>query len=136
MITFKAKSLQLSGTGYKEVYKAAIEIYSGIEKRTKRRPYLRSAYFHKQKIFFDYFWPHLLQKSFSERVRRLKLFPAAIELIRESRNHPLTAQNPSKETEVLHRFAGNAKDKKLFYVQIKENKRTGRKQLMSIFPAK
>ena len=136
MIPFQTKFLPLPGTNYKEVYKAAVEIYSGIEKRTKRKPYLRSAYFHKQKIFFDYFWTHLLQKPFSERVRRLKFFSAAVELIRESRNHPLTVQNPSKETEILHRFAGNSKDKKLFYVQIKENKRTGRKQLMSVFPAR
>ena len=136
MIPFQTKFFPLPGTSYKEVYKTAVEIYSGIEKRTKRKPYLRSAYFHKQKIFFDYFWTHLLQKPFSERVRRLKFFSAAVELIRESRNHPLTVQNPSKETEILHRFAGNSKDKKLFYVQIKENKRTGRKQLMSVFPAR
>lgn len=136
MIPFQAKSFLLPGTNYKEIYKSVIKIYSGIEKRTKRKPYLRSAYFHKQKIFFDYFWPHLLQKPFPERVRRLKFFLAAIELIKENRNHPLTVQNPSKKTEVLHRFAGISKDKKFFFVQIKENKRTGRKQLMSIFPTK
>ena len=136
MIPFQTNSLPLPGTNYKEVYRAAVGVYSEIEKRTKRKPYVRSAYFSKQKIFFDYFWLHLRQKPFAERTRRLKLFQATIELIRNSRNNPASLQNPSKETELLHRFAGYTKGKELFYVQIKENKRTGRKQLMSMFPAK
>ncbi|MFC1790038.1 hypothetical protein ACFLZP_00980 [Patescibacteria group bacterium] len=134
MIAYQTKFLKLAGTSYKEVYKKAQEVFGSIKRRTKRKPYLRSAYFHKEKIFFDNFWVHLTQKRRPERLRRLKFFLAAIELIRKSRNHPDTIQNPSKESELLHRFQGLTKKKEVFYVQIKEHKRTGRKQLMSIFP--
>lgn len=136
MIPYQTRSGKLPGTSYKEVYKKAQAIFSGIKRRTKRRPYVRSAYFHRQKIFFDFFWVHLSQKSIPERIRRLKYFKAAVELIRKSRNHPDSMQNPNKQTEILHRFAGRTKDKEIFFVQIKEHKRTGRKQLMSIFPAR
>ncbi len=136
MIPYQTKSEKLPGTSYKEVYKKARTVFSQIERRTKRKPYLRSAYFHRQKIFFDFFWSHLNQKQIPERIRRLKYFEAAMELIRKSRNHPSSMQNPSKQIEILHRFAGLTKGKELFYVQIKEHKRTSRKQLMSVFPAK
>ena len=136
LIPCQTKSKKLSGTSYKEVFKKARAVFSEIKHRTKRRPYIRSAYFHKQKIFFDFFWIHLAQKQIPERVRRLRYFKAAIELIRKSRNHPQSMQDPNKPEEILHRFAGSTKEKELFFVQIKEHKRTGRKQLMSIFPAK
>ena len=64
---------------YKEAYRADAVVYSEIEKRTKRKPYVRSAYFSKQKIFFDYFWLHLRQKPFAERARRLKFFAEFLE---------------------------------------------------------
>ena len=85
-----------------------------IKKQTKRRPYVRSTYFNKQKIFFDFFWKHLFQKN--------------------PKNHPLSEENPHKKSEILHRFAGLTKDKELFYVQIKENKRNNKKYFMSCFP--
>lgn len=136
MIPYQTKAEKLPGTSYKEVYKKARAIFAAIRSQTKRKPYVRSAYFHRQKIFFDFFWAHLSQKSIPERIRRLKYFEVAIEVIRKSRNHPESMQNPNKKTEILHRFAGLTKNKELFFVQIKEHKRTGRKQLMSIFPAK
>ena len=111
-----------------------MNLYNQIAGKTKRRPYIRSRYFDKQKIFFDYFWPHLFQKNPKERFRRLKFFAAALEAIQESGNHPTSIENPNKN-EVLHRFAALTKDKELFYLQIKENKRKGRKYFMSCFPA-
>lgn len=135
MIAYQTKLSKLPGTDFREVHKKALEIFADIKRRTKRKPYLRSAYFHKQKIFFDYFWIHLFQKSnWQDRVRRLKYFPAAIELIQKSRNSPHTRENPHKRSELLHRFAGLTRNKEVFFVQIKENKRTYTKQLMSIFP--
>lgn len=136
MIPYQTKTEKFPGTSYKEVYKKARVVFSEIKRRTKRKSYIRSAYFHRQKIFFDFFWIHLNQKQIPERIRRLKYFKAAINLIRKSRNHPESMQNPNKQSEILHRFAGLTKNKELFFVQIKEHKRTGRKQLMSIFPAK
>lgn len=136
VIAYQTKAKKLSGTSYKEVHKKAQIAFSEIKRRTKRKPYVRSAYFHKQKIFFDFFWVHLRQKPIPEKIRRLKYFRTAIELIRHSRNHPYSMQNPNKKSEILHRFAGITKEKEMFFVQIKEHKRTGRKQLMSIFPSK
>jgi len=133
---FQTKSSKLHGTNYKEIVKHAKAEFAIVEHKSKRKPYIRSAYFNKQKVFFDFFWMHLFQKREPERVRRLKYFAASLELIGKSRNHPESMQNPNKASEILHRFAGYTKEKELFYVQIKEHKRTKRLQLMSVFPAK
>jgi len=77
---------------------------------------------------------HLQQKTPKERMRRLKYFRVAIEVIKYSRNHPISQDNHYKSGEILHRFAGLTKDKELFYVQIKESKRSNKKHLMSCFP--
>lgn len=135
MIPYPTKMRKLPGSNYSEVRKRALILFNQIEKRTKRRPYIRSAYFNKQKVFFDYFWQHLFQKNFKERTKRLKYFEAALEVIRKSRNHPTSFENPHKKGEILHRFAGLTKEKELFYVQIKEDKRSGKKYFMSCFPA-
>jgi hypothetical protein len=134
MIPYPTKIKKLPGTSYGEVRKQAVFLFNQIKKRTKRRPYIRSAYFNKQKVFFDYFWQHLFQKSPKERYKRLKYFGSAIEAIKNSRNQPSSKQNPNKPSEILHRFAGLTKDKELFYVQIKEDKKSGRKYFMSCFP--
>ena len=134
MIAYFTKIKKLPGSNYAEIKKSALFLFKAIEKKTKRRAYIRSMYFNKQKVFFDYFWKHLLQKNHKERVRRLKFFAAAIELIKNSRNHPITTENPHKSGELLHRFAGITKEGELFYIQIKENRRSGNKYFMSCFP--
>ena len=134
MIPYYTKCGKLAGSNYSEVRKSANFIFKNIKSRTKWRPYVRSAYFNKQKIFFDYFWEHLTQKRPPERFRRLKYFLAAIELIRNSRNEPSSKENPNRPSEILHRFAGLTKNKDLFYVQIKEDKKSERKYFMSCFP--
>jgi len=135
MIPYSTKIKKLPGSNYAEVRKNAEIIFKQIKSKTKRRPYIKSAYFSKQKVFFDFFWQHLYQKSPKERFKRLKYFEAALEVIRESRNHPTSEENPHKKGELLHRFAGLTKDKELFYMQIKEDKRSGGKYFMSCFPA-
>jgi len=134
MIPFYTRIKKLPGTNYGEVKDKALSLFCGIKRKTKRKPYIRSVYFKKQKIFFDYFWPHLFQKNPRERMRRLRYFEAAIEVIKESRNHPTSCDNPHRKGEVLHRFAGITKEKELFYAQIKEDKRSGKKYFMSCFP--
>jgi hypothetical protein len=136
IIPYPTKSRRLSGTSYSEIRAAALVLFNQIKKRSKRKIYIRSAYFNKQKIFFDYFWTHLFDKSHKERVQRLKFFAASLELIRHSRNHPVSQENSHKRGEILHRFAGLTKEKELFFVQIKENKRNSTKYFMSCFPAK
>ncbi|MDA2936389.1 hypothetical protein MYX06_04195 [Patescibacteria group bacterium AH-259-L05] len=132
---YQTKTKKLSGTTYREAYKKAIGFYKEIKSKTKRRPYVRSAYFNKEKIFLETFWHHLHEKkNFRDKARRVKYFPCAIELIEKSRHEPSSKENPNKRSEILHRFAGATKDKELFFVQIREDKRTGQKWLMSVFP--
>lgn len=88
MIPYKTKSSKLPGSNLGEVYTSAWKIFHEIEKKTKRKAYIRSAYFKKEKIFFDHFWIHLKQKGPKERFKRLKYFEAAIAVISESKNEP------------------------------------------------
>lgn len=131
---YLCKTKKIGATRYADIIKRARKVFHEIEKKTKRRPYIRSAYFGKEKIFFDNFWAHLSQASFIDRRRRLPFFPCAIELIEKSRSAPVSGPNPRKKNEVLHRFAGSTPDNELFYVQIKEDLKTKQKFLMSVFP--
>ncbi len=136
MTSYQTKVNKLSGTSYAEVRKQALVIFNQIEKRTKRKPYIRSAYFNKQKIFLDFFWVHLHQKYPRERLKRLQYFEASVDLIKSSKSGPTSKQNPNKKTEIVHRFIGLTKDKEQFSVQIKEDLRTDKKYFMSCFPSK
>ena len=136
MTPYRSKVYLLPGTNLAEVTKQAHRILHDLERRTRRKPYVRSAYFGKRKIFFDYFWNHVQQKIAPERYRRFKLLPSAIDLIRYSRNQPTSLPNPHKRTERLHRFLGVTREGHLFAVQIKENLRSGRLYFMSCFPWK
>jgi len=134
MILYQTKTSRLSGSSWKEVCPKARRLLHAIEKRTKRQPYIRSAYFKKEKIFINYFWPHLMQKPRRERLERLKILPCAIELIENSHRKPAITISPNKPKEKLYRFAGMTPNQELFFVQIKENK-TRAKYFMSIFPS-
>mgnify|MGYP001563858754 CR=1 FL=1 len=89
---------------------------------------------HKEKVFLQLFWNHLHEKlNFRDKTRRIKLFPCALELIQFSRFDPESKENVNRRSELLHRFFGKTKDGKLFFVQIKEEKRSGEKWLVSVF---
>ncbi len=137
---YKTKASTLPGTHYRDVVKVSRGIFTNSLRHTKRKPYLRSAYFKtntgKAKIFFDYFWLHMSQKPPKERYRRLKFFEAALEIITYSHFAPLSNQNPDKKSEMFHRFGGVTPNGEKFYIQIKEHLPSDTKQLMSIFPAK
>jgi hypothetical protein len=133
---FKVKLNRLSGSDYGELRKKANLILGEIKRHTKRRSYVRCAYFGKSKIFFDYFWPHLFEKNYSDRIRRLKYLPCALELIKKSKEKPIIYQTQERRNEILYRFMGETGNKELFLVQIKENKKTGQKYFMSCFPEK
>jgi len=131
---FQTTANKLPGTSYSEVFKHAHQTFEIIRKRTKRQPYVRSAFFKKDKIFFNIFWKHMFEKSFKVRTERLKYFSAAVALIRQSRVNPYSKENSANREEILHRFYGKTKAGQKFIVQIKENKRTKAKHLMSMFP--
>lgn len=135
MSVYRTKCQKLKGTDYREVRKKAFRIYTEIKKQSKRKPYVRSAYFSKEKVFLGIFWGHIFQKkNFSDQIRRLKLYPCALELIKNSRFAPTSKINVDRNSEILHRFIGLSRDEELFFVQIKENIRTKQKWLISIFP--
>ena len=93
-----------------------------------------SLYFKKGKVFLGLFWEHLNQKNWRDRLRRLKFFPCAVDLIRNSKFEPSSKQNPNNPSELLHRFTGVSKDGELFYAQIKEDKKSDQKWFLSVFP--
>lgn len=135
MKIYKTKVQRLTGDRYSEVHKKAFHIYAKFKKHTKRRTYVRSAYFSKQKVFLGLFWHHLEDKfSFKEKIRRLQYFPCALDLIAHSRFAPESKQNVDKKSEILHRFIGETAKGEMFFVQIKENKNNDQKFLISVFP--
>lgn len=134
MIPYQTHLPLLKGSDWQEILSKARHIFRKIQLKSRRKAYLRSAYFNKEKVFFDYFWIHLSQKNRKIRTKRLKYFLAAIELIQHGRHEPISRENPNISGEILHRFYGLTRENQLFCVQIKEIKRTGAKYLMSIFP--
>lgn len=136
MSIYYTKTHKLPGSDYREVYSKAHNLYKQIKSKSKRKPYLRSAYFEKDKIFLEFFWQHLWQKNWRDRMRRLKYFPCAVDLIRYSKHNPISKQNPNKPFEIIHRFTGITPKNNLFVVQIKKNKKTNGKWLISVFPKK
>ncbi len=136
MKQFKSKSPLIPGTSYDEVVVVARKEYKKIVNITKRQPYVRSTYFNKDKIFVALFWEHLAQKHRKERTKRLKLYNAAIDLLRNSHCEPDTIFKNDDLSTLLHRFYGITKEGVEYCVQIKQNKRSSRKDFMSVFEKK
>ena len=135
MKAYQSKFVKIPGTNYLEIGKKARAVYKRISSKSKRRPYIRSAYFKKDKIFLGLFWHHLEDKlNFRDKVRRLRYFACAIDLIQNSKFEPSTRQDPNKPNELLHRFTGITKDNEVFRVQIKEDRSSDQKFLLSVYP--
>lgn len=134
MKVYQSKERMLVGSDHREVAGKAKAIFKEIARTTRRKPYIRSAYFNKEKIFLEYFWQHLYQKNPWDRFRRLKYYACAIDLIKNNKLDPYSIQNPNNLSEVLHRFKGRSREGELFFVQITEHKRTNQKYFISVFP--
>lgn len=63
------KASVFPGTDYEEVYPPARKLYNNIKTQTKRQPYVRSAYFKREKVFIELFWVHLNQQNRKQRNR-------------------------------------------------------------------
>jgi hypothetical protein len=133
---YQTKRGKLPGHRYSDVLKEARREYAAIERRTRRNPYIRSAYFDKQKVFTNLFWQHIMDKRIPARKQRLRYFNCAVELIENTRQPPITKRNPNGRNELVHRFTGITAEGTVFYVQIKEELGSGRKYFMSAFPRK
>lgn len=136
MNMFKSKHSSLAGTDYQEVMHTARREYQTIQRRNPRRqPYICSKYFSNDKVFINIFWHHLAQKRKGEQIQRAKLLACAVDLLRNTTITPDTIFSRVNSNEMLHRFTGQTKDGQLFYVQVKQSKRSNRKDFMSVFPA-
>lgn len=132
---YRTKVAKTNGSDLKEVKKKVTLAYKLIVGRSKRKAHIRSNYFKKDKVFLELFWIHLSEKNFWEQKRRLQFFNCGIDLIKNSQFKPGIKINPNKHSELLYRFTGTTQKNEYFYVQIKEDKKSGKKWLMSIFPA-
>lgn len=135
MKIYKSKYNQISSGSHAEVFRIARYEYHKIQKRTPRRqPYVKSKYFRNDKVFINQYWDHLKQKRVGDQMRRTRLFICAIDLIRQSVTAPDTIYRKDDQHVELHRFYGKTKDGLEFCVQIRENKRSKRKDFMSVYP--
>ena len=135
MNVYRSKAGLLPGSSYEEVLAVARKEFNKIRSANPRRhAYVRSTYFNKSKIFIaPLYWDHLMQEHRKKRTKRLKFYNAAIDLLRKSRCEPYTI---FKEGDILHRFYGKTKEGIEYCVQVKQNKRTGRLDFMSVFDKK
>lgn len=134
---FVSQYKKRTATSHKEVYSSARNEYHRIERRNSRRmPYVRSAYFKKEKVFINIFWEHVKQKNYGEQAERLKYYNPAIDLIVNAGQRDLVASHQIEVNVLLYRFEGKTQDGYIYFVQLKQNLRTGRKDFMSVFPAK
>lgn len=136
MSVYQSKYGLLPGSSYDEVVAAARKEFNTIRKLTKRQPYVRSKYFRGDKVFVTIFWDHLMQKHRGDRAKRLKFYRAAIDLLRHSTEHSDPIFDKRNMEIILHRFYGKTSDGREFSVQVKEDKRSGRKDFMSVFDRK
>ncbi|MGI9028303.1 MAG: hypothetical protein ACR2FM_05705 [Candidatus Saccharimonadales bacterium] len=134
---YNSKEKEISGSSLGEVMKHARYEYHVIQKYNPRRlSYVRSPYFGRDKIFISTFWTHLGQKGPRDKFRRTRLFSCAIDLIKFTRHRPDITEHASLPGALLYRFYGLSTGGNLFVVQIKENKKSGRKDFISVFPIK
>lgn len=135
MKIYQSRYSKLTGSSYLEVERKARRLYSQAAKRTKRKAYIRSAYFNNEKIFIKLFWEHLNQKKQGDRRRRLEYYRCALDLLRHTTYEPEIKQDPKSPNKRLYRFTGRSKDGYLFYVQVKEDARHN-KHFISVFDRK
>lgn len=131
---FRCRSRPLTGHKYADIMPQIRQIFRALQRQTKRRTYVRSAFFKKDKIFFDYFWIHINQKLKHDRTRRLRFFACALELLRVSKNPPRTFIKKELPNVIYHEFLGQARDGSRFAVIIKQHRDSGKKYLLSLFP--
>lgn len=135
MKIYKSKFGKLTGSDAQVITKARRD-YRLIQKLTPRRKaYIRSPYFNKDKVFVSVFWDHLGQKQATEQIIRLRYYRCAIDLLRNTTVEPDAIFSQSGLNYILYRFGGATSSGELFYVQVKHNKRTDRKDFISVFAA-
>jgi hypothetical protein len=135
MEVYKTKIKHVPGTSYVEVYSQAKFLYKQIASKTRRKPFVRSKYFDGEKVFLDYFWDHISKKNPADRLRRLKQYSCALDLIKNCTIAPEIKEDQNDTSKILYRFTGCNGNNEIFYVQITEEKKSNKKYFLSVFPA-
>ena len=133
---WKVKAKPLPGSKLVVARSAFNKFFTKTFSGSKRKPYIRSKFFGKRKVFVHLFREHTYQKHRQEQIRRLKLFPAALDLIIHSTCKPLSKSHQTKSYLMLHRFYGRFSNGKAFAVQISENKKRSELFFLSVFEIK
>ena len=66
----------------------------------------------------------------------MKYLPCALELIQKTKHDPITYIDQANPNSIKHQFNGLTSDGTSFVVIIKDDRRSGMKQFLSIFPKK
>lgn len=129
---YRCRQGVVGGKDYAEIVRKARHIYHDIARQTKREPFIRSAYFDKDKVFLNSFWTHLNTKRQNDRKRRLRFYACALELIQNTRIKPEIVHETMSE--LIYRFSGLTASEESFIVQIRQETKNGRKYFTSVFP--
>ena len=134
---FQSKYNVLPGSDLEELASAARKVYKQAVGKSRRLPSVNSKckLFKTPRVFLDLYWPHLNQKPPRERFRRIGLYQCALDTIRNSRISPVVAQSGDGKS-IYYRFYGVTRAGIKFCVQIKEDRKSGRKHFMSVYPVK
>ncbi|MDR2672188.1 MAG: hypothetical protein LBC35_02620 [Coriobacteriales bacterium] len=129
---FKSRHTNLSGSNDRELYHKARAIQQAMTAGSRRRPYVRSKFFNRQKVFLDIFWTHLFAKNPGERRRRIALFACVVDLVQNTTYQP---EIYVRGNERFYRFFGVSKNGVRFAVQIKQDRKKAL-YLLSVFQCK
>jgi hypothetical protein len=132
---YQSKYSLLAGTSFEELAKTARTVYREAVGKSRRTPYVNSKckLFETQKVFLDLYWAHLNQKPARERFRRVKFYQCALDTLRNSQTKPEITMAKDKRS-IFYRFYGVTRSGEKFCVQVKEERKTGHKYFMSVFP--
>jgi phosphoglycerol transferase MdoB-like AlkP superfamily enzyme len=134
---YQSKHSPLPGSSLDEVLPAARSLHKPSRSKAKTRRILyvnsQNPHFRTPKVFLNLFWDRLAQKSPKKRLAGLKLYRPALDTLQRSTLEP-KAQESFDPAVKLYRLYGTTREGNKFCIQIKENAKTGRKYLVSIFP--
>jgi len=134
---YQSKYGLLPGSSLGEIASSARRVYNDAIGKSRRKPGVNSKckFFKTPRVFLDLYWPHLNQKTAKERFRRIGLYKCALDTIRNSRVEPAVSKSGDGKS-VYYRFYGKSKEGVKFCVQVKEERKTGQKYFMSVYPSR
>jgi hypothetical protein len=130
---FQSKYNEMAGTSYCELINKAHAIVNALNPNHRRKENVHCGYYSGEKIFFEYFWQHQSNKPPADKMRRIRFFQCAVDLLQNTTYAPNIEPSGKNSSELWLSFYGKTKSGVKFVVHLKSNQR-GNKYLMSIFP--